>query len=501
MGVNPGAYTLKEVTPDFINKNLKKLNPNKSTGLDNIGPKFLLDGADVLTKLITHLVNLSIKSKTVPLCTKSAKVTPIYKKNSKLEVGNYRPISILPALSKILEKAVYHQVETHCRENNLLYSLQSGFRTNHSTGTCLTYLHDYIRTEITDGKYVGMVMLDVQKAFDSVNHEQLCEKIRLAGIDPTWFISYLSNRKQKVFVNGTFSSYQVIKSGVPQGSILGPWSYLLFCNDMPPCVKKCSVILYADDTILLTSSKDLNEINSNLSREMSTCYHWLTNNGLAMHKGKTEAIVISSKRKVHTTRNFNIKHDDQTITPSPVLKYLGLKINNTLSGEEIVQSIVGKASGRLKFLYRNQNHLNSKTRRTLANALIFSHFDYAMGAWYPALTKKLKSRLQITQNKVVRFILGLGPRSHIGQTELDRVGLLCVEDRSEQLILNTMFDVFYNVAPPYLSANFSRNENRYSTRSSLNSFKVPRTKIEPDGTELQLPGNTCVLSRHATMSD
>ena len=476
LGVTPGLFKIKEVRSVYINKQLKNININKSTGLDDIGPRFLNDGADALTPLVTFLINLSIRQKIVPTCTKRAKVTPIHKKNSKLEVGNYRPISILPTISKILEKAVHSQVEHHCKNNNLIYHLQSGFRPSHSTSTCLTYLHDQVRKEIEKGNYVGLIMLDVQKAFDSVNHQHLCEKIKLAGIEPDWFISYLQNRKQTVFANGVSSSEQNIKCGVPQGSILGPWCYLIYCNDLPVSVKSSTVILYADDTILLFSDKSLDKVREILVEDMSSCFHWLSDNRLAMHKGKTEMLVFSSKRKRHNTKNFTINHDGHTISPSKVVKYLGLPLNCVLSGEEIVTSVVSKVTTRLKFLYRHREHLTFMPRKILAQALILSHFDYSIGAWYMALNKKHQEALQIAQNKIVRFVLDLGPRSHIGQNELDRVGLLCVKDRARQLILHTMYDVYRSTAPSYLCSTFQHNRNRYCTRSKDANFIVPRCK-------------------------
>ena len=195
-----------------------------------------------------------------------------------------------------------------------------------------------------------------------------------------------------------------------------------------------------------------------------------------MHKGKTEALIISSKRKRHNAHNFTITFEDQTIRPSPVVKYLGLQINNNLSGDEIAQSIISKANGRLKFLYRHRELLNFKTRKTLSQALILSHLDYATGAWYAALSKKYKDALQVTQNKVVRFVLELGPREHIGQTELDRAGFLSVQDRATQLILHTMYDVYRDTAPDYLCNSFKKNRSRYVTRSNQNCFEIPRSK-------------------------
>ena len=397
------------------------------------------------------------------------------KKNSRLEIGNYRPVSVLPSISKILEKSVHMQIDKYCREHNIFYHLQSGFRSNYSTSTCLIYLHDYIRSEVANGNYVGMVMLDVQKAFDSVNHDMLCKKIELTGIDSQWFRSYFSNRKQKVFVNGVLSSEQVITCGVPQGSILGPWCYLVYCNDMPSCVK-CKMIVYADDTILLVSCKNVEQLADTLTEELTNCFHWLTNNRLSMHRGKTEAIVFASKRKQSQTNNFQINHANFVVKASKNVKYLGLVVNSVLSGEEIVSSIVKKATTRLKFLYRHKSLLNEYVRKLLCKSLLLCMFDYALTSWYSSVSKKAKRSLQITQNKIVRFILDLGPRVHVGQNELDRVGILSVNDRFSQLTLHHMFDVFHDTAPSYILKNFEINNSHYVTRSNSHCFKCQIAK-------------------------
>ena len=212
-----------------------------------------------------------------------------------------------------MQQAIYVQVDAHCKSHGITYPLQSGFRRNYSTDSCLIQIHDFIRTEIANGNYVGMMLLDVQKAFDSVNHQMLCKKIELAGIDNTWFKSYLEGRKQVVSVNDTTSSKMTINCGVPQGSLLGPWCYLLYSNDIASCVK-CTLVLYADDTILLTSHKNVTTVTENLSEAARNCYHWLSNNFLSMHMGKTEVIFFSSKRKRKYIRNLTISlHDKYTI--------------------------------------------------------------------------------------------------------------------------------------------------------------------------------------------
>jgi hypothetical protein len=454
---------------------LCNLNRNKSTGLDGISPKFLKDGAEILKTTVTHIVNLSITTSTVPDDLKCARITPLYKKKSKLDVGNYRPVSVLATVSKIVEKAVYIQVERYLSENNILYEYQSGFRQNFSTNACLVNITDYIKTEISKGYYVGMVALDVQKAFDCVNHQILCKKLEYMGIQSNWFQSYLSNRNQIVSINGTISNKQTIEDGVPQGSLLGPLLYLVYCNDMNISVQ-AKLVLYADDSIIIVSGKDQSIISETLAIELDACNRWLIENKLALHPGKCEAILFCSKRKGKRVKDFSVKYNDHVIEGHLNVKYLGSIIDQSLSGKDNVSSIIRKANGKLKFLYRNRRCLNERTRKILCTSLILSHMDYAAMSWYYGLTSNLKGKLQVMQNKVVRFILELGPREHIGQLELNKVGYLCVKDRVSQLGLNLAHNIFYDRCPTYLKTDFVKVSDchDHNTRSSDFNFKVPK---------------------------
>ena len=182
-----------------------------------------------------------------------ARVVPLYKKKS--NTGNYRPVSMLYILLKVFERIVLNQLDEYLAHDNLLYDLQSGFRSSYSTDTCLIYLHDYIRDQCDMGRYTGMVLLDLQKAFDTVNHDILLSKLHPLGVSVNsvgWFRSYLSGRKQVVDVSGTMSSECNITCGVPQGSILGPLLFLIYVIVMPAAVK-CKLMLYADDSALLVS--------------------------------------------------------------------------------------------------------------------------------------------------------------------------------------------------------------------------------------------------------
>ena len=171
------------VNENFIYKELCKLNPCKSTGTDNIPARFVKNAASVFKKPIGHIIiNLSIEKNVVPKDLKNAQVVPLFKQNKRSEVGNYRPVSVLSVVSKILERAVYTQLEDYLVKKKLLFDFQSGFRSNFSTDSCLTYLTDYFKTQTSKGLYSGMLVLDLQKAFDTVDHDILCKKLKAIGI-------------------------------------------------------------------------------------------------------------------------------------------------------------------------------------------------------------------------------------------------------------------------------------------------------------------------------
>ena len=214
---------------------------------------------------------------------KHVRITPLYKKKSKLDVSNYRPVSVLNCVSKILEKCIYVQIDNYLTHKGLIYQYQSGFRSGFSTETCLIYLTDFIRSQVSEGKFVGMLLLDVQKAFDSVNHQILCRKLEAMGIDPSWFISYLSNRQQLVYIDGINSNVKQLSCGVPQGSLLGPLLYLCYSNDMETSVQN-KLLLYADDSVIISSHKDPEVISHSLSADLKSCNDWLINNKLSLHE-------------------------------------------------------------------------------------------------------------------------------------------------------------------------------------------------------------------------
>ena len=229
-GVFPNSYSFLIVSENKVLKYLNSLGINKATGLDGIPSRVVRDGALIIDCPLTHVINLSLNQGVVPDDLKSARVVPLFKKNDKTEVGNYRPVSTLTIISKVFERFVYDQFESYLDQKKLLYTFQSGFRSRYSTDTCLTHLTDFIKFQMDQGHFVGMVLLDLQKAFDTVDHGILLMKLKALGLSQDvsrWFQSYLSDRQQLVDVSGTLSSHANISYGFPQGSILGSLLFLI----------------------------------------------------------------------------------------------------------------------------------------------------------------------------------------------------------------------------------------------------------------------------------
>ena len=312
-------------------------------------------------------------------------------------------------LSKVLERVVLNQAEEFLGLNKVLYDYQSGFRKNCSTDTCLSFLNDKILNGFDDGLMTGMILIDLQKGFDTINHDILLKKLPVIGFsDHTvkWFQSYLSNRKFTLNLQNSFSEVSNISSGVPQGSILGSLLFLIYVNDMPMAVK-CNLFLYADDTCLVFQSKNVKNIEKQLNEDFAHICDWFVDSKLSIHFGedKTKSILFAYKSKIKKLQKLEIIYNNIRIKQHSRVSYLGCILEETMSGESMAHKVISKVNARLKFLHRKNKYLTPNLRRLLCNALIQPHFDYACSAWHPKLSKKLKNRIQTSQNKYIRFCL------------------------------------------------------------------------------------------------
>ena len=269
---------------------------NKATGLDGIGQRILKLSAPIITKSVTHIINISMATNWYPDLLKHAKVTPILKKGARSNPENYRPISILPTLSKVIEKHIAKVIFSFFNAHMLIHKEQSGFRHAHYCQTALAKLTEVWLQEMDKGNMSGVVFLDFTKAFDLVNHSILTKKLQNYNVHWNfieWIKSYFDNRTQNVCKCTTYSKPEVIKVGVPQGSVLGPLLFLIFINDLPLVTKLSNIDLFADDASLHSSGSSIDSIQTNLGDDIEDIHKWCKNKNMHLNINKTKCMLLT----------------------------------------------------------------------------------------------------------------------------------------------------------------------------------------------------------------
>ena len=309
-----------------------------------------------------------------PNASKVAKLKPFFKKGKKVNGSNYRPILLLPLISKIIEKVVHNQTNEFLSVNMVLHNYQSGFRTNHSINLCLSFLTDKILKDFEEGLLTGMILIDLQKAFDTINYEILLKKLKTTGFSDKciqWFWSGLYKQIFFIEIENQLSDFGKVSFGVPQGSISGHLLFLIYVNDMPQAVKS-NLFLYADDSSLMYQHRDVNEIEKQLNKDFENVWDWFVDSKLSVHFGedKTKSILVGSKHKIKSARKLNVKCKDIKIKQHSQVTYLGCVLDETLCGEPMALKALNKISGKLKSLYRKNKFITPKLRRMLCNTII-----------------------------------------------------------------------------------------------------------------------------------
>ena len=483
--INPNnkIFSFNKIKKEEVFKILSNTKIDKAAGIDCLTGRFLKDGAVILSEPITQICNLSVKISVVPEKFKIAKLKPLFKKGSSTDPKNYRPISLLPLISKVLEKIIHDQTQSFLRENELLYKFQSGFRSHHSTDFCLSYLTNKIMTGFDSGLLTGMILIDLQKAFDTIDHDILLNKMKYIGFSSEtikWFKSYLTNRTFIVSIDNCYSNPGNLTCGVPQGSILGPLLFLIYINDMQQA-SDSMILLYADDSCLIYQDKNVKEIENRLNKDFGNLCNWFIDNKLSVHLGedKTKAILFCPKNKSKVTQTLELSYKDNKIKQYSNVLYLGCILDESMSGELMALRAIKKINDRLKFLYRKKSFLSPALRRLLCNAIIQPHFDYACSSWYFNLTQAFKKKLQVCQNKCIRFCLQKGNMHHIGFREFELINWLNVDNRVIQIILCNVFKFLKGTCPHFMSEIFSFADNiNINTRSSSLRLIQPRRKTK-----------------------
>ena len=356
---------------------------------------------------------------------------PIFKAGDPLECDNYRPISLLSSISKVLEKIVAEKLVYHLNSNDLLYQHQYGFMAKKSTEQNLMQIVNYVTSALNEGMYCIAVFLDLKKAFDVCSHSILLAKLNRMGIQGTaleWFKNYLSGRSQKVEINGTLSDPLDIDISVIQGSILGPILFLCYINDFWSITSLFSV-LFADDTTGLGKGKNLRDLTMYVNNELQKIANWFRANKMALNVAKTKFMVFRTRGKIidphdcHLVYNSNemgLPENQALIYPierihnegeTRSFKLLGVLFDEYLTFDDHISNVCTKISKSLFCINRVKKFVNESTRKTLYFAMIHSHIVYCMSIYSCANSTSL-NRLRIKQKQAIRVICNAGYREH-----------------------------------------------------------------------------------------
>ena len=476
-----------------VDKIVKNLASKNSSGHDGISARFLKSILETVVLPLTHVINQSLCTGIFPDRHKIARVVSLFKKGDQPILDNYRPISLLPVVSKVFEKVVFNQLYQYVTDNNLIFTCQYGFRKLHSTELASLELVDKVFQYLDQGKLPLSIFLDLSKAFDTLDHHILLDKLKYYGISNTplkWFASYLHDRKQYLDFDGIRSSTAYICTGVPQGSILGPLLFIICINDIHMASQNFNVILYADDTNLIShlcsfdstlpiNNASIERVSEEINIELSNIQEWLNINKLSLNVKKTKFMIFH-----HHQRNINniiptLKINSETIENVCEFNFLGLTIDEHLNWKPHIQKISNKIARTLGIMCRLKNFLPTHILRVLYNSLILPHLQYSILAWGFKM-----GRLDQLQTRAVRIITCSKYNSHTDPI-FRKLNLLKAKDLFELNVLKLFYKYKKSILPFYIS-------NMCSDFNNLHGYNLRTTYILKDVGSNMTSGDKCI---------
>ena len=428
------AMNNMDIKTSDVFKLLTQLKVDKSPGIDKMHPMFLREVAESISYPLTLLFNLSVKQEKLPDEWKQAKISALYKKGDKSVAGNYRPVSLTSIVCKVMEKLIRNHIILHMKENHLFTSKQYGFISGRSTSLQLLEVLDKWTEALDRGESIDCVYMDYQKAFDTVPHNRLISKLRAYKISEqmiNWIQSFLTNRIQKVVVNGEELDWKSVTSGIPQGSVLGPLMFVIFINDLPDIVNS-DIYLFADDTKVFKNIQNMMDSNI-LQNDLNIMSLWSDTWLLKFHPDKCKHMNISSNKNININNydlgNTNLEHINSE-------KDIGVIIDSQLKFEEHIGVKVKKANQMFAVIRRTFQHLDEKQFLPLYKALVRSHLDYASSVWSPQ-SMKLIEQIEGVQRRATKQLPGMKDLTYA-----ERLRKLKLPTLSYRRIRGDMIEVF-----------------------------------------------------------
>jgi hypothetical protein len=378
---------------------------NKKGGIDGIDAQVLKTLQEYTSQPLANIFNKCIENGIWPDALKAAEVIPIHKGKEKHLPSNYRPISLISNIAKIFEKLLHKRLLNFLEKNNIISVKQFGFRKNKSTKDALNYVTNLIYNQLDKSKPIAATFLDLAKAFDTVDHTILLNKLYNYGIRGNankLFESYLSNRKQRVKVNNTYSNFDKIETGVPQGTVLGPLLFIIYINDLFSILPEETIISFADDTAVIVKGNNWKEVESKMNIYLYKISIWLALNKLSLNIDKTVYMEFGCTQN-STPKNLNIKIQDKDLTRVDNTKYLGIIIDSNLRWENHITHIYNKTKYLIFVFYKLAKILTQDILKMLYFALFHSIMSYGIISWGGAYTSTTRI-FQMLQNRLLKII-------------------------------------------------------------------------------------------------
>ena len=470
-------FSFSHVTPSHIEAVIAGLNPQKAVGYDYIPPRVLIETVSIVKQPLSLIFNTSVDECIFPSKLKFANVSPLFKKGDNTNKENYRPISILPVVSKIFERVILQQMSTFVI--NVISPYLCGFRKGYSTQHALLRLMNKLNLNLDNKLKVGLFMMDLSKAFDCVPHDLLIAKLDAYGFERdalNLIYSYLKDRNQRVKINADYSSWKEILSGVPQGSVLGPLLFNLFLNDIYFFVENDNLHNYADDNTLSIVDVEIEEIINRLEANINILNSWFIDNAMVLNGDKCQFIIIESSRSELSRAEGNktaiIKIGNKVIEEQRNTNLLGITIDKNINMAEHIRKICKQAGNKLHALARVSSYLNEHKRIMLMKSFILSQFSYCPIIW---MYCQRKSNNLI--NRIHERALRIAYCDYVSDFEglLAKDDSITIHERNIQALACEVYSTFNNLNPPFMREIFNMKVNNYNLRRQCLDIKLPRT--------------------------
>ena len=470
---NKTQFSFTVVEYDDILKKVKKLNTSKATQQSDIPTKILRENDEFFARFFHENFNLCIDVDIFPSDLKIADVTPAYKKKSKYSKDNYRPVIILSNISKIYERCIYDQIEKYF--DDILSKYQCGFRKGYSAQHCLMSLIEKWKESVNSGGAFGALLTNLSKAFDCLPHDLLIAKLNAYGFDKKalkLIHSYLSNRKQRVKVNDSYSSWREILYGVPQGSILGPLLFNILICDMFYFLGNFDIANYADDSTPFSAKNNHKSVLDELELSSSILFKWLRLNYMKANTDKSHILLSGKNKQAANIDGHQIISEDEQVL-------LGVTIDSNLTFESHINNLCKKSSAKLNALARISGYMDIKKRRIIMKSFITSQFSYCPLVWM-FHSRRLNNKINSIHERALRTTYG-DQKSTFPEL-LIKDNSVSVHHRNLQVLATEVFKIRNNMTPEFLNEIFQERSVPYNLRGN-NPFRCRRANSVYHGTE------------------